>query len=42
MKYENQEFDITLSERTDIQVVIEYFYQQIMKLERPNEDRENR
>ena len=34
LKYENQEFSIILSSRTDIQFVIDYFYQEIMKLER--------
>jgi hypothetical protein len=37
LKYENQEFDITLSSKTDRQVVIHYFYSKIMELEMQNE-----
>jgi hypothetical protein len=37
LKYENQEFDITLHRDTKRQVIIDYFYQQIIKLEFPNE-----
>ena len=37
LKYENQEFDITLHKSTDKQGLICYFYHQIIKLEFPNE-----